>query len=52
MELEGAAENHHGMSLLDSIMNQTFGNNAILLSYYGPVQMCVFRLVSEYIPRK
>lgn len=52
MELEGAAKNHQGMSQFDSIMNQTFGNNVVLLSYYGPVQMCVFGLEYEYIPGK
>lgn len=52
MKLEGAAKNHQGMSQFDSIMNQTFGNDVVLLSYYGPVQMCVFGLEYEYIPRK
>lgn len=52
MELEGAAKNHHGMSQFDCIMNQTFGNDVVLLSYYGPVQMCVFGLEYEYIPGK
>ena len=52
MELEGAAKNHQGMSQFDNIMNQTFGNDVVLLSYYGPVQMCVFGLEYEYIPRK
>ncbi|MBP3468022.1 MAG: hypothetical protein J6K26_00695 [Lachnospiraceae bacterium] len=52
MELEGAAKNHQGMSQFDSIMNQTFGNNVVLLSYYGLVQMCVFGLEYEYIPGK
>lgn len=40
------------MSQFDSIMNQTFGNDVVLLSYYGPVQMCVFGLEYEYIPGK
>ena len=52
MKLEGAAKNHQGMSQFDSIMNQTFGNAVALVSYYGPVQMCVFGLEYEYIPRK
>ena len=52
MKLEGAAKNHQGMSQFDSIMNQTFGNDVVLLSYYGPVQMCVFGLEYEYIPGK
>ncbi len=52
MKLEGATKNHQGMSQFDSIMNQTFGNDVVLLSYYGPVQMCVFGLEYEYIPGK
>ena len=52
MKLEGAAKNHQGMSQFDRIMNQTFGNDVVLLSYYGPVQMCVFGLEYEYIPGK
>ena len=52
MKLEGAAKNHQGMSQFDSIMNQTFGNDVALVSYYGPVQMCVFGLEYEYIPGK
>ena len=52
MKLEGATKNHQGMSQFDSIMNQTFGNDVALLSYYGPVQMCVFGLEYEYIPGK
>ena len=52
MKLEGAAKNHQGMSQFDSIMNQTFGNDVALVSYYGPVHMCVFGLEYEYIPGK
>ena len=52
MKLEGATKNHQGMSQFDSIMNQTFGKDVVLLSYYGPVQMCVFGLEYEYIPGK
>ena len=52
MKLEGATKNHQGMSQFDSIMNQTFGNDVVILSYYGPVQMCVFGLEYEYIPGK
>lgn len=52
MKLESATKNHQGMSQFDSIMNQTFGNDVVLLSYYGPVQMCVFGLEYEYIPGK
>ena len=52
MKLEGAAKNHQGMSRFDNIMNQTFGKDVVLTTYYGPVQMCVFGLEYEYIPRK
>lgn len=52
MKLEGVAKNHQGMSQFDNIMNQTFGNDVALVSYYGPVQMCVFGLEYEYIPGK
>lgn len=51
MKLEGAAKNHQGMNQFDYIMNQTFGNDIVLVSYYGPVQMCVFGFEYTYIPK-
>lgn len=41
MKLKGEAQKFPGMYIFDSIMRRTFGRSVKLVSYYGPVQMCV-----------
>lgn len=42
MKLKGEAQKFPGMYIFDSIMRRTFGRSVKMVSYYGPVQMCVF----------
>lgn len=51
MKLKGEAQKFPGMYIFDSIMRRTFGRSVKLVSYYGPVQMCVFGLEYEYKPK-
>lgn len=51
MKLKGEALKFPGMYIFDSIMRRTFGRSVKLVSYYGPVQMCVFGLEYEYKPK-
>ena len=50
MKLKGEAQKFPGMYIFDSIMRRTFGRSVKLVSYYGPVQMCVFGLEYEQNP--
>lgn len=51
MEFEGRATNHSGMKCVHDYMNQIFGETVELISYYGPVQMCVFWFEYMYLPQ-
>ena len=52
MELDGESAKHSGMRSVHYYINQIFGASAELISYYGPVQMCVFGLEYVYLPLK
>ncbi len=52
MQLDGKGNgtSYNLMKQFDNIMRTTFGEKVELVSYYGPVQMCVFGLEYKYLP--
>ena len=52
MQLDGKGngKSYNLMKQFDNIMRTTFGEKIELVSYYGPVQMCVFGLEYKYLP--
>lgn len=48
--IKGESIDNHGMKLSHKLMLDFFEDTVCLVSYWGPVQMCVFYLEYDYSP--